>query len=211
MSLTKLELTKKLRALGIRVEGNLVSKKDIEIVLSENRKGMPSVLKTLIDEWEKTGRVAYYHAIKKTVSLNGGKAMPEKEATEYLQDWKKNLASASCVVGAARMLKRDIKLKDGRTFPKGSNVDVKFFGDKDNGHKVCEITVLGSTDMSNMVYKTAIYNLPKSVSGFTLPSMTTMRKWLDDGVAKTPTGKKTEPDGYAEDGSPSWLLALGYI
>jgi len=50
---------------------------------------MPPNLKTLIDEWEKTGRVAYYHAIKKTVSLNGGRAMPEKEALEYLQDWKK--------------------------------------------------------------------------------------------------------------------------
>jgi hypothetical protein len=60
-------------------------------IVSENRKGMPPVLKTLIDEWEKTGRVAYYHAIKKTVSLNGGRAMPEKEAIKYLQDWKKNL------------------------------------------------------------------------------------------------------------------------
>jgi len=211
MSLTKLELTNKLRAMGIRVEGNLVSKKDIEIVLSENRKGMSPALKTLIDEWEKSGRVAYYHAIKKTVSLNGGKAMTEKDALKYLQDWKKSSASASCVVGASRTLKRDIKLKDGRTFPKGSSVDVKFFGAKDNGHKVCEITVLGSTDMSNMVYKTAISNLPKSVSGFMMPSRNTMEKWVNDGYAKTPTGKRTEPDGYADDGSPSWLLALGYI
>jgi len=39
----------------------------------------------------------------------------------------------------------------------------------------------------------------------------TMEKWVSDGIAKTPTGKQTEPDGYADDGSPSWLLALGYI
>ena len=115
------------------------------------------------------------------------------------------------VTAASRSLKRDVKLKDGRTFPKGSLVEVKFFGDKDNGHKICEVKVLGSTDMSNTTYKTSIANLPTTVSGFTKPSNATMEKWVSDGIAKTPTGKKTEPDGYADDGSPSWLLALGYI
>ena len=109
------------------------------------------------------------------------------------------------VIAASRTLKRDVKLKDGRTFTKGDAVEVKFFGDKDNGHTVCEINVLGST------FKTAIANLPTMVSGFTKPSVTTMEKWVSDGTAKTPTGKTTEPDGYANDGSPSWLLALGYI
>ena len=118
---------------------------------------------------------------------------------------------AYTVTAASRTLKRDVKLKDGRTFPKGSSVEIKFFGDKDNGHKICEVNVLGSTDMSNTTYKTAIANLPSTVSGFTKPSNATMEKWVSDGVAKTPTGKKTEPDGYADDGSPSWLLALGYI
>jgi hypothetical protein len=112
--------------------------------------------------------------------------------------------------GATRKLKRDVRLKDGRTFPKDSPVDVKFFGDKDNGHAVCEITVQGNDD-SNRTYKTSIANLPNTVSGFTKPSNATMEKWISDGIAKTPTGKKTEPDGYAEDGSPSWLLALGLI
>jgi hypothetical protein len=115
------------------------------------------------------------------------------------------------VTAASRSLKRDVKLKDGRTFPKGSQVEIKFFGDKDNGHKICEVHVLGSTDMSNTTYKTSIANLPTTVSGFTKPSNATMEKWVSDGIAKTPTGKKTEPDGYADDGSPSWLLALGYI
>jgi len=113
-------------------------------------------------------------------------------------------------VGATRKLKRDVKLKDGRTFPKDSPVDVKFFGNKDNGHVVCEITVQGDDD-SNRTYKTAISNLPTTVSGFAKPSMATMNKWINDGVARTPTGKSTEPDGYANDGSPSWLLALGLI
>jgi len=121
------------------------------------------------------------------------------------------ITKAYSITAATRFLKTDVKLKDGRTYPKGSPVVVKFFGNKDNGHQVCEITVQGSTDMSNMTYKTAIANLPTKVSGFAKPSLITMEKWNSEGYAKTPTGKKVEPDGYAEDGSPSWLLALGYI
>lgn len=116
----------------------------------------------------------------------------------------------SITEAAPRRLKRDVNLKDGRKFPKDSPVEVRFFGDKDNGYAVCEITVLGDDD-SNRTYKTAIANLPNSVSGFAKPSLVTMEKWISGGIAKTPTGKKTEPDGYAEDGSPSWLLALGLI
>jgi hypothetical protein len=43
------------------------------------------------------------------------------------------------------------------------------------------------------------------------PGARTMMKWENDGYSKTVTGYKTEPDGYGPDGSPSWLLALGYI
>jgi hypothetical protein len=34
---------------------------------------------------------------------------------------------------------------------------------------------------------------------------------VDEGVAKTVTGKRAEPDGFGDDDSPSWLLVLGYI
>jgi len=109
------------------------------------------------------------------------------------------------VIAAARTLKRDVKLKDGRSFEKGNPATVTFFGDKDNGHMMCEITVQDKT------FKTAIAKLPATVSGFTQPSVAVMTKWNNEGYAKTPTGKKVEPDGYANDGSPSWLLALGLI
>ena len=124
------------------------------------------------------------------------------------------ITKAYSITAATRSLKRDVKLKDGRTFPKGSSVTVEFFGDKDNGHKVCEITVQSNDAQfatGHRTYKTAIANLPTTVSGFTKPSLITMEKWNSEGYAKTPTGKKVEPDGYAEDGSPSWLLALGYL
>jgi hypothetical protein len=47
--------------------------------------------------------------------------------------------------------------------------------------------------------------------GGKMPGELTMYKWVDDGIAKSVTGKKCEPDGYGDDGSPSWLLALGMI
>ncbi len=43
------------------------------------------------------------------------------------------------------------------------------------------------------------------------PSLSTLNKWTMDGIAKTVTGQRTEPDGTGSDGSPSWLLAIGVI
>jgi len=110
-----------------------------------------------------------------------------------------------------RSLKREIKLKDGRVYAKGQSVAVNFFGDTEKGARVCEIKILGVTDMASTTFRTSIANLPLNVTGFAKPSMQTLEKWSNDGICKTPTGKKTEPDGYGEDGSPSWLLALGYM
>lgn len=43
------------------------------------------------------------------------------------------------------------------------------------------------------------------------PTERALWKYSDSGISRTVTGYKTEPDGFGEDGSPSWLLALGYI
>lgn len=40
------------------------------------------------------------------------------------------------------------------------------------------------------------------------PSIATMGKWLDDGVAKCPDGCRTECDGKCEHGLESWLIIL---
>ena len=121
------------------------------------------------------------------------------------------------VAATARTLKRDVKLKDGRTFPAGTAVTVNFLNEEASKRgQLCELVI---TDKDVVVHgapavhtwKTSISRLPDTVSGFTKPSVTTMTKWMNDGVAKTPTGKRTEPDGYGDDNSPSWLLALGLI
>ena len=52
----------------------------------------------------------------------------------------------------------------------------------------------------------------KSVTGINkMPGLKTLEKYSNDSVAKTPTGHRTEPDGYGPDGSPSWLLVMGLI
>jgi hypothetical protein len=43
------------------------------------------------------------------------------------------------------------------------------------------------------------------------PTIATMSRWDMDGIAKTPTGHRVEPDGHGPDGSPSWLLVVGVI
>ena len=58
----------------------------------------------------------------------------------------------------------------------------------------------------------SICSAAKKLTGFTAaPSVNTMSKWIDDGIARSVTGKRVEPDGHGEDGSPSWLLVLGFI
>lgn len=43
------------------------------------------------------------------------------------------------------------------------------------------------------------------------PSIATMQRWMNDGVAKATDGCDVEPDGHCEHGKPSWLLEMGLI
>lgn len=40
------------------------------------------------------------------------------------------------------------------------------------------------------------------------PSVRTMEKWMDDGIARATDGCKVEPDGRCPHGHNSWLLVL---
>lgn len=51
----------------------------------------------------------------------------------------------------------------------------------------------------------------KLVKKVKIPGLRTMMAWNADGIAKSISGKKVEPDGYDPEGYPSWLLAMGYI
>ncbi len=44
-----------------------------------------------------------------------------------------------------------------------------------------------------------------------VPSIKTLEKWSNDGVAKATDGCRVEPDGTCPHGKPSWLIKLGFI
>lgn len=43
------------------------------------------------------------------------------------------------------------------------------------------------------------------------PTLATLERWVDNGVAKATDGCRVEPDGECPHGKPSWLRILGYI
>lgn len=48
-------------------------------------------------------------------------------------------------------------------------------------------------------------------SAFRAPSMEKLGEWSFDSVCKSIGGEIVEPDGWDENNSPSWFLALGMI
>ena len=43
------------------------------------------------------------------------------------------------------------------------------------------------------------------------PSVATMQRWMNDGIAKATDGCEVEPDGRCQHGKPSWLIVAGVI
>jgi len=43
------------------------------------------------------------------------------------------------------------------------------------------------------------------------PSIATMARWMDSGIARATDGCKVEPDGKCPHGHSSWMLILGLI
>lgn len=86
------------------------------------------------------------------------------------------------------------------SIPVGADVEIGFNKDRLN------VTYNNVTKQSLARYAHTKF------TGFTSePSLNTMEKWMDNGIARSITGKKVEPDGFGPDGSPSWLLILGMI
>ena len=95
-------------------------------------------------------------------------------------------------------------MKDGSSIPAGSVVRVSFRNDKPE---------IASIEFMYRTYKIKTISLPKYIGRpFTkAPGLSALERMAEDGVAKSVTGKRVEPDGFGADGSPSWLLVLGYI
>lgn len=87
--------------------------------------------------------------------------------------------------------------KTGAIIPAGSTFSARFLerGEMEISHPAFSAPI--KTKMFRFFFKE--------------PSLRTLEKWSSDGIAKSVTGHRVEPDGYGPDGSPSWLLALGLI
>lgn len=88
--------------------------------------------------------------------------------------------------------------------PAGIPVEV-FFAES----KPSKIFIQHGTDNAKVL---SLIGAHKYFQGFNKPpGIRALEKYSFDGIAKTPTGHRTEPDGYGPDNSPSWLLVLGMI
>jgi len=85
--------------------------------------------------------------------------------------------------------------------PEGSTI-AKFERSEKTGNYLC---VIPHESRPEKPYRVRVS------SAFRAPSVSTLEKWSNDGVCKSVLGKRVEPDGEDENGSPSWLLALGLI
>lgn len=100
--------------------------------------------------------------------------------------------------------KKTIHLKDGFIIDEGANILVRFINDGNT----LELHV-PNRDKEVKVKTRIAHNF---LTKFTKePSIRTLFNWSNTGIAKSVTGKKCEPDGYGNDGSPSWMLVLGVI
>jgi len=109
--------------------------------------------------------------------------------------------------GYTTTMLRDSKNKMGTELLRGEKVVVVFPRDR------ADFTYIFSADDPKRLNKLMVQtvNLHKYVRGATkTPSMNSLEK-MSDGIAKSVLGKRVEPDGYDQYGSPSWLLVIGLI
>jgi hypothetical protein len=88
--------------------------------------------------------------------------------------------------------KHPIPLKDGTSLPAGSEVS----------WSAGKATVAGR--------RVSALGAAKAL-GIESPTDEELNHWVCDSIVDSVLGYRVEPDGCDEEGSPSWLLALGLI
>ena len=111
---------------------------------------------------------------------------------------------SSTSVGSEVELLRDAKNKNGE-FKAGEKLKIVKYG-KDYPYSVQLVAQNGRTIsfLAEGAWK-KLRGFPKP------PSISTVERWNEEGVARSVDGQRVEPDGYSPDGAPSWCLVLGLI
>ena len=98
----------------------------------------------------------------------------------------------------------ELKLKDGTIYPVGTVFELNW--NREKHYSITFATNNGREVKLSTLRLHRYFNVPKP------PTLKTLEKWeFDSGTCKTVLGKKTEPDGTDEYGSPSWMLVMGVI
>ena len=91
---------------------------------------------------------------------------------------------------------KDLKLKDQTVIPTGTTLMFIRPGD---------MPTVGIFNFNGREIKMRYRSIIKN------PSMNSLEKWSDTGICKSVFGATCEPDGFGDEGEPSWLLAMGLI
>ena len=129
------------------------------------------------------------------------------ELEMYLHIYQGDTAPVVSRVAAAGIpvtLKKKLSLKDGTVIEAGEKGTLRF-NEQTPRQAVVDFDVRPNTKLGCRLLGD-YFGRPFMKE----PSMKALEN-MGDGIAKSVTGKKVEPDGYGPDGSPSWLLALGMI
>jgi len=125
-----------------------------------------------------------------------------EKLNEEVEDWKE--VSGQKIRSS---IKNDLQLKSGDVIPQGTNIEFVFV-EKDRQYRIKIIKTDNAQVKVPILLKAYNQNI-KAINK--IPSENTLGKYVMDGNTKTVTGKITDPDSTATDGSPSWLLVLGMI
>jgi len=107
-------------------------------------------------------------------------------------------------------LKKEMKFKTGEILPTGTVGTIEFPIPENSKNGTKFFFHAGPIIGQAKTYEIDAFQLV-SYFGYRMPSEITLWRWLSDCTCKSVTGKTVEPDGYGDDNSPSWLLALGLI
>jgi len=122
-------------------------------------------------------------------------------------------AAGDLKVASAAVAKRDIRIKNGDVIPRGTKARIEFIlGNARMFRLAFDFVGPSGRDYEREPMTTTIRDASEIVTGIAKPpGISALQRMSDNSIATTPTGKRVEPDGWASDGSPSWLLVMGMI
>lgn len=106
-------------------------------------------------------------------------------------------------------VKTDLKLKNGEVIPVGSDLVLKEIHAPSRFEIAAGVTVW--SEKLNRDIKLSWTGFAVKVLGKKVPSLNTLEKWSNDGIARSIGGAKVEPDGVDSNGFPSWFIVMGII